>query len=98
MQDADLVLEVLLHQVELVLLDLLGAVVLLDALAREDPDADDDALDARRAGQRRVLHVAGLLAEDRAEQLLFRRELGLALRRDLADEDVARLDARRRSG
>ena len=93
-QDADLVLEVLLHQVELVLLDLLGAVVLLDALAREDPHVDDDALDARRAGQRRVLHVAGLLAEDRAQQLLFRRELGLALRRDLADEDVARLDVR----
>ena len=92
MQNADLVLQVLLHQVELVLLDLLRAVVLLDALAREDPHADDDALDARRAGQRRVLHVAGLLAEDRAEQLLFRRELRLALRRDLADEDVARLD------
>ena len=40
----------------------------------------------------RVAHVAGLLAEDRAEQLLFGRELGLALRRDLADEDVAGLD------
>ena len=93
-QDADLVLEVLLHQVELVLLDLLRAVVLLDALAREDPHADDDALDARRAGERRVLHVAGLLAEDRAQQLLFRRELRLALRRDLADEDVARLHVR----
>ena len=35
------------------------------------------------------MHVAGLLAEDGAEQALFRRELGLALGRDLADEDVA---------
>jgi hypothetical protein len=42
-QDADLVLEVLLHQIQLVLLDLLRAIVLLDALAREDADADDDA-------------------------------------------------------
>src|SRR4029450_364466 len=84
--------EVLLHEIELVLLDLLRAVVLLDALAREDPHADDDALDARRTGERRVLHVAGLLAEDGAEQLLFRRQLRLALRRPLADEDVAGLD------
>src|SRR5687767_15661041 len=94
MKDANLVLQVLFHHVELVLLDRLGAVVLLDALAREDLDADDDALDARRADQRGVAHVAGLFAEDRAEQLLFRRQLGLALRRDLADQDVARLDRR----
>ena len=48
-------------------------------------------LHARRDAERAVADVAGLLAEDRAEQLLFRGELGLALRRDLADEDVARL-------
>jgi hypothetical protein len=41
--------------------------------------------------QRAVAHVARLLAEDRAEELLLGRELGLALRRDLPDEDVARL-------
>ena len=52
---------------------------------------DDRAFDARRAVQRSVFHVAGLFAEDRAQQLLFRRELRLALRRDLADQDVARL-------
>ena len=91
-ENADLVLKVLLHHVELFLLDRLGAVVLLDALAGEDLDADDDALDAGRADERRVADVAGLLAEDRAQQLLFRRQLGLALRRDLADQDVARLD------
>ena len=91
-KNADLVLQVLLHQIELFLLDRLGAVVLLDALAREDLDADDDALDARRADERRVAHVAGLLAEDRAQELLFRRQLRLALRRHLADEDVAGLD------
>src|SRR4030095_7392896 len=52
----------------------------------------DRAFDARRALQRGVAHVAGLLAEDRAEQLLFRGQLGLALGRDLADQYVARLD------
>ena len=48
--------------------------------------------DARRHAQARVLHVGGLLAEDRAEQLLFRRQLRLALRRHLADQHVAGLD------
>ncbi len=93
-KNADLVLHVLLHHVELFLLDRLRAVILFDALAGEDFHADDDALDARRADERRVANVARLLAEDRAEQFLFRRQLRLALRRDLADEDVARLDVR----
>jgi hypothetical protein len=42
-----------------------------------------------RHAQRGVLHVGGLLAEDRAQQLLFRRQLRLALRRDLAHQNVA---------
>ena len=42
--------------------------------------------------QRRVADLAGLLTEDRAEQPLLRRELGLALGRDLAHEDVAGAD------
>ena len=94
MQDADFVLQVLLHHVELVLLDRFRAVILFDALAGEDLHADDDALDARGADKGGVAHVAGLFAEDRAEQFLFRRQLCLALGRDLADQDVARLDGR----
>ena len=93
-QDANLVLQVLLHHLQLFGLDRLRAVVLLDSLAREDPDADHDAFDAGRAEQRRVAHVARLLAEDGAQQLLLGRELRLALGRDLADEDVRRLDVR----
>src|SRR5215471_6663432 len=93
-ENADLVLEVLLHHVELFLLDRLGSIVFLDALAGEDLHADDDAFDARRADERRVTNVARLLAEDRAQQLLFRCQLRLAFRRDLADEDVARLHVR----
>src|SRR6185369_5465088 len=76
---------------DLILLDRARAVVLLDALSREDARVDDCALDARRDAEAGVADLARLLAEDRAEQLLFGRELRLALRRDLADEDVAGL-------
>ena len=73
-------------------LDLQGAGVLLDALAGEDLGAHHHTLHAGRHAERGVLHVPSLLAEDGAKQLLFRGELRLALRGDLADQDVARLD------
>ena len=41
--------------------------------------------------QRGVTDLARLLLEDRADQLLLGRQLGLALRRDLADQEVAGL-------
>ena len=89
-EDPHLVAGVLLEPVDLLVLDLLGANVLLDSLAGEDLDVDDRAFDARRHLERGVADVAGLLAEDRPQQLLFRGQLGLALRRHLADQDVAR--------
>src|SRR5688572_20620654 len=65
---------------------------LVAVLAREHADADDLAgltvLDLE-AG---VADLAGLLAEDRPQQPLLRGELGLALGRDLPDEDVAGRD------
>ena len=42
--------------------------------------------------RRRVADLAGLLTEDGAQQALLRRQLGLALGRDLADEQVAVAD------
>ena len=54
----------------------------------------DDAVGAGRNGQRGVLHVGGLLAEDGAQEALFRGEFGFGLRSDLADEDVAGLHFR----
>ena len=39
--------------------------------------------------RRGVADLAGLLTEDRAQQALLRGQLGLALGRDLADQDVA---------
>src|SRR5216683_1566208 len=65
------------------------ALVLLDPVAIEHAHLDHGALHARRHAQRGVAHVGGLLAEDRAQELLFRRHRAFALRRDLAAEDVA---------
>src|SRR4051794_36461289 len=65
---------------------------LVAVLAAEHADTDDLAALTVRHLQRGVANLARLLTEDRAEQPLFRRQLGLALGRDLADEDVARDD------
>ena len=48
--------------------------------------------------ERAVADVAGLLAEDGSKELLLGGELRLALRGDLADQDVARVAPRRRCG
>ena len=93
-QDAALVVQVLAHLLQLRLLDAEGTRVLVHAVAGEHAHVDDGAVHARRHAQRGVLHVGGLLAEDRAQQLLFRGQLGLALRRDLAHQDVAGLHFR----
>ena len=62
--------------------------------AAEPLGADDDAFLAGGHFQRVVLHVLAGAAEDRVQQLFFRRQLALGLRGDLADEDVAGADAR----
>ena len=62
---------------------------LVAVVAVEHLDVDDLAVLAVGHLERGVAHLAGLLAEDRPQQALLRRQLGLALRRDLADEDVA---------
>ena len=89
-EDRLLVVAVLRKTLDLLALDRLGALVLLDAVAVEHAHFDDGALNARGHAQRGVAHVGGLLAEDGAQQLLFRRHRAFALRRDLADENVAR--------
>src|SRR6478672_9642636 len=63
-------------------------------LAPELADLDDLAALAVGQAEARVLHLAGLLAEDRPEESLLRGQLRLALRGDLADEDVAGPDLR----
>ena len=61
-------------------------------MAVEHPHLDHRAGDARRQPERGVAHVRSLFAEDRAEELLLRCHRRLALGRDLAAQDVARLD------
>src|SRR6185312_14201419 len=76
--------------------DALAAILLDDLIfdTREDLDVDDDAFHSWRHLERGVLHILRLLTEDCGQELLFRRQLRLALGRDLADENVARLDVR----
>src|SRR6266699_1379990 len=93
-EDADFIGEVLFQFENLRGFDGLVALVLLSALASEDLDVHDGALDARWAVQGRVANIAGLFAKNGAEQFFFRRERGLALGRDFADQDVSRLHHR----
>ena len=67
---------------------------LVALVAAELTDVHDLAALAVRQAQAGVLHLARLLPEDRAQQALLCGQLGLALGRDLADQDVARLDLR----
>src|ERR1700674_4396092 len=89
-EDADFIRQVLFELENLRGLDGLVAFVFFSALAAEDFHVHDGALDARRAVEGSVAHIAGLFTEDRAEQFFFRRERGFALRSDLADQDVSR--------
>ena len=91
-EDRLLVVAVLGEPFDLLALDGERALVLFDAVAVEDPDFDDGALHAGRHPQRGVAHVGGLLAEDGAQELFLRRHRAFALRRDLADQDVAGAD------
>ena len=61
-------------------------------VAAEGLDVDHDATLTVGHLQRGVADLARLLLEDRADQLLLGRQLGLALRRDLADEQIAGRD------
>ena len=74
------------------LVDAGGELVLIDAV--QHLDADDLASLAVGNAQGSVLHIARLFAEYGAQKLFLRAQLGFALRRNLADKDVAGLDFR----
>jgi hypothetical protein len=93
-QDRLLVVAVLGETLDFLALDRHGALVLLHAVAVEDAHFDDRAEGARRHAHGGVANVRGLFAEDGAQKLFFRRHRAFALRRDLADQDVARLHFR----
>src|SRR5690606_27937963 len=89
LDNAELFIEVLADLVELHLFDGQGTGVALHAVTGEDLYVNDRTLGASRHTQGRVLHIRGLLTEDRTQQLLFRRQLSFTLRGDLADQNVA---------
>ena len=62
---------------------------LVGVLPGEHPDVDDLARLAVGHLEGGVAHLPGLLTEDGPQQPLLGRQLGLALGRDLADQDVA---------
>ena len=65
---------------------------LIAVFRSKDLDIHDDAVLAVGHTQRGITDFTGLLAEDSAEQALLSGQLGLTLRGDLADQDVAALD------
>ena len=67
---------------------------LVRLVAGENPHIHHRPMHPVRHPQRRVLHLPRLLPENRPQQLLLRRQLRLALRRDLAHQNVARLHLR----
>ena len=91
-QDGELVVAVLAQTVDLGPFDGQGALVLVDAVTVEHADFHDGAGDARGQAQGGVADVGGLLAEDGAQELFFRRHRAFALGRHLAHQDVARQD------
>ena len=97
-EDRLLVVTVLGETLDFLALDGHGALVLVDAVAIEHAHFNDSTSIARRHAQGGVTNVRGLLAEDGAEELFFRRHRLFALGRDLADEDVARRRLRHRYG
>ena len=88
-EDRLFVVAVLGEAFDFLALDRERTLVLVDAVAIEHAHFHDRALHARRHAQRGIANVGGLLAEDGAQKLLFRRHRAFALRRDLAAQDVA---------
>ena len=87
-ENTDLIGKILLELCNLLRLDLECALVLVLPLAGEDANVHHRTLDTWRARQRSITYITGFFTENGAKQLLFRRQLGLALRRYLADQDV----------
>ncbi len=88
-ENAEFVVAVFRETLDFLALDRHRALVLVDTVTVEHAHFDDRTGDTRRQAKRRIAHVRSLFAEDRAKQLLFRRHRAFALRRDLADENIA---------
>ena len=94
MQDANFVFEVAAQTLFFFLFDRHRALILLLPFAREDLNVDHGAINTWRRHQRGVFDVGGLLTKDRAQQFLFRGQLGFALGGDFADQNRAGFNLR----
>jgi len=94
LEDRELIVMVLAETLNFVALDRHRALVFVDAMAIEDAHLDDRTRNAGRKLERSIAHIGGLFAEDGAQKLFFRRHRAFALRRDLPDENIARLHFR----
>src|SRR5690606_34894806 len=79
---------------QLHLFDLLGTFVFFDAVTGKHLYVNNGTGGTGLNAQRGVFHVGGFFTEDGAQQFFFRRQLGFALRRYLAHQNVARLHFR----
>src|SRR6185369_1728183 len=86
------VVAVLGQTLDLFPLDRQRTLVLVDAVTVEHAHFHDRALHAGRHAERGIADVGSLFTEDGAQKLFFRRHRAFALRRDLADQDVAGAD------
>src|SRR5215831_1686914 len=84
----------LLHDGLVVLVEGLSLVVAHAGPPAEALGVDDDAFDAARDFEAVVLDVLAGPAKDRVQQLFLGSQFALRLRRDLAYEDVPRIDER----
>ena len=57
--------------------------------ARKEACADNDTFQRRRSLERSILHIAGFVAEDGAEEFLLGSWVAFALRSDFTDENIA---------
>ena len=88
-ENPHLILDVFLQTGHFAGLDLLRPLVLLHSLAGEDLHIHHGALDTRGHLEAGVSYVTRLLTKDRSQELFLGGQLGLALGRYLADQDVA---------
>ena len=89
-----LVVEVFLDLLQLASFDRQCPRILVHAITGKHPDIDNGSVHPGRDPQGSVLNIRCLLAKNSAQQLFFRCQLGFALWRDLAHQDIAGIDFR----
>ena len=88
-EDLQFFRQVFFGLLQLHLFDFQSTFVFFYAVTGKDLNVDNGTRDTVRYAQRRVFNVRRFLTEDRAQQFLFRRQLGFTFRRYLTNQNVA---------